>query len=254
MPSNTDLWQRIQAFDIDNAEADFPFSSRLARENGWKYDEALAAIDEYKKFIYLVCVSPVPLTPSEVVDQVWHLHLVYTRSYWNDFCEGVLGRSIHHDPTTGGQAQAQLFEGQHAQTRSLYEAEFGFEPPLTYWPLQPLATQQGHRWIDRRKYWLIPKRGAIRTGLGIASLALFIVLASSGELWAAEPSGSSLGSVVGGLIGLAVMLSPFWLMAAVGPPPEGDYANHDPNRSTWGFSVDDGGCGGGCGGCGGCGG
>src|SRR5262245_30978323 len=176
MPSNMDLWQRIQAFDIDSSDAGFPFSARLARENGWSREEALAAIEEYKKFIYLVCVSPSPLTPSEAVDQVWHLHLVYTRSYWKDFCDGVLGRPVHHEPTMGGMDQALLFAGQYAQTRLLYETEFGIGPSVTYWPLEPFATLPTHRWIDRRNYWLIPKQAAVRIAFGIASVALFAYL------------------------------------------------------------------------------
>jgi len=164
MPSNSDLWQRIQAFDIDNSGDEFPFSARLARENGWSHEQTWGAIEEYKKFIYLLCVSPSSLTPSEVVDQVWHLHLVYTRSYWASLCDGVLGRPIHHEPTTGGQAQARLFEDQYAQTLSLYEAEFGYEPPAQFWPLAPFATLPSHRWVDRRNYWLIPKRAALRGG------------------------------------------------------------------------------------------
>jgi hypothetical protein len=32
------------------------------------------------------------VTPSEQVDQVWHLHLTYTRSYWDEFCPNVLGQ------------------------------------------------------------------------------------------------------------------------------------------------------------------
>src|SRR5215470_1600629 len=82
MPSNSDLWQRIQDFPMDDPGDAFPFSARLAHENGWSGATAAAAIEEYRKFIYLIGVSDSPLTPSEAVDQVWHLHLLYTRSYW----------------------------------------------------------------------------------------------------------------------------------------------------------------------------
>ena len=63
MPSNSDLWQRVQAFAIDSAGTEFPFSARLARENGWSRNKAGAAIEEYKKFIYLICVESVAADP-----------------------------------------------------------------------------------------------------------------------------------------------------------------------------------------------
>src|SRR5262245_13657131 len=227
MPSNTDLWQRIEAFDIDDSEAEFPFSARLSRENGWTREEALAAIDEYKRFIYLLCVSPSHLTPSEMVDQVWHLHLVYTRSYWKDFCDGVLGRPVHHEPTMGGADQAQLFAGQYAQTRLLYETEFGIEPSSAYWPLDTFATLVTHRWVNQHNYWLIPKQAATRIGFGIVSIALFAYLASGGGAWASEPSGEPHTSLAGRLIGLTVFFLPFWLMAGLGRPEERGWSYND---------------------------
>src|SRR5262245_27945240 len=153
MPSNSDLWQRIQGFEIDNPSVEFPFSSRLARENGWSREKALEAIEEYRKFIYLICVSPSPVTPSEVVDQVWHLHLLYTRSYWLMLCGVVLGRQIHHEPTRGGTREREKFQRQYRDTLKLYRAEFGTEPPATAWP--PLQTRgedrPAYRWVARRR-------------------------------------------------------------------------------------------------------
>ena len=75
-----------------------PFAKRLSRENGWSIHYTARAIAEYNRFVYLAAVSPTPVTPSEVVDKVWHLHLLYTRSYWQGLCAEVLGRPLHHDP------------------------------------------------------------------------------------------------------------------------------------------------------------
>src|SRR5262245_4644050 len=129
MLTNSKLWERIGGFEIDNSGAESPFSARLAREQGWSPERTQAAIDEYKRFIYLTCIAASPLTPSEVVDQVWHFHLLYTRSYWTDLCEGVLGRPLHHEPSKGGGAPAYHFLDLYANTRSLYESEFDCTPP-----------------------------------------------------------------------------------------------------------------------------
>jgi len=39
-PQNDPLWQKIDAFDLDDPDADLSFTTRLARENGWKPDYA----------------------------------------------------------------------------------------------------------------------------------------------------------------------------------------------------------------------
>lgn len=249
MPSNSDLWQRIQGFGLDISGDAYPFSARLARENHWSPEETLDAIEEYRKFIYLICVSPLPLTPSEVVDQVWHLHLLYTRSYWTDFCEGVLGRPIHHEPTKGGREQVVQFEEQYAQTLSLYEDEFGSEPPARFWPLVPFATLPGQRWVDRRDYWVIPKRAGRRWLLGGGTVALIALLASCGTLWADEKTGAIHTGFVGRMIVLAIPFGLFWLIGL---------ASRRSKKDGSGDGSSGGGCGGcaggGCGGCGGCGG
>src|SRR5690242_10295867 len=69
------LWIRIAGFLLDDPEAKMPFSCRLARDNGWSHDYACRVIAEYKRFCYLALVAGHPVTPSEEVDQAWHLHL-----------------------------------------------------------------------------------------------------------------------------------------------------------------------------------
>lgn len=133
-PSDPELWNRIQAYDLDQPAVSLPFSARLAHENGWTLEFSRQAIEEYKKFIYLICVSSETLTPSQEVDEVWHLHLVYTRGYWNDFCARTLGREIHHAPTEGGTAEETKFRYAYRRTKERYAEEFGAEPPSDIWP------------------------------------------------------------------------------------------------------------------------
>ena len=64
----TDLWNRIQNFELDDVNSAYTFSDRLALENGWTLEYALRVIDEYKKYIFLICISNQPLTPSDEVD------------------------------------------------------------------------------------------------------------------------------------------------------------------------------------------
>src|SRR5215468_8053027 len=209
MHSNSDLWQRIQEFPIDDLNDEFPFSARLARENGWSAATAAAAIEEYRKFIYLICVTDTPLTPSEVVDQVWHLHLVYTRSYWMAFCGGVLGRPLHHEPTRGGEAQATLFKDQYVLTRTRYQAEFGVPPPAEFWPAEPFGAPS-QRWVDRRTHWIVPKRFGRQVAQSVAVIGAIALLVSCSALPSAHATGASHKGSWGGLLALAI---PFALMA-----------------------------------------
>ncbi len=114
-------------FNIDDPDSSFTFTDRLCRENDWKMEYALRAILEYKKFIFLVCTSDKAQTPSDQVDQVWHLHLLYTQSYWNEFCKGILNKEIHHGPTKGVEERG-LFKEQYSCTLGQYSQKFNEKP------------------------------------------------------------------------------------------------------------------------------
>ncbi|MFM8953133.1 MAG: glycine-rich domain-containing protein, partial [Planctomycetaceae bacterium] len=101
-PTQARLWAGISAHPLDDPRAPLTFTARLARENGWSIARAVRVVEEYRRFVLLAVTVGEPMTPSEDVDQVWHLHLVYTRDYWNAFCDGVLGVPLHHGPTRGG--------------------------------------------------------------------------------------------------------------------------------------------------------
>jgi hypothetical protein len=128
------LWNKIKDFELDDPGSAFPFSARLARENQWRLKFALRAIDEYKKFIFLSCISSHPLAPSDQIDQVWHLHLLYTQSYWIEMCENMLSRQIHHSPTTGGEKEKIKFSNWYEETRKFYRNVFKLDPPIDIWP------------------------------------------------------------------------------------------------------------------------
>lgn len=134
------LGARLEALDLDGAAA-LPFSRRLARDNGWPPVFARRVVLEYKKFVHLAATCSHPVTPSDEVDRAWHLHLVYTRSYWNELCGGILGFQLHHGPTQGGAAEGQKFGDWYTRTLVSYQAAFGAAPPPDIWP--PAAKRFG---------------------------------------------------------------------------------------------------------------
>src|SRR5262245_17865777 len=124
---HVELWQRIEQFQLDSPEASLPFSARLARENNWARDYALRVIAEYKRFAFLAVTACHPVSPSEDVDQAWHLHLTYSANYWKAFCPGILGKPFHHEPTQGGRDEGEKFDDWYAHTLASYKRFFGEE-------------------------------------------------------------------------------------------------------------------------------
>lgn len=134
MVPHDELWHRIAAYAIGPDDAALSFAARLARENRWSLAHAEHVIGEYKRFCYLAMTAGHPVTPSDSVDQVWHLHLTYSRDYWQTFCPQVLGADLHHGPTVGGQAERERYYHQYAATLAAYERAFGEPPPAVIWP------------------------------------------------------------------------------------------------------------------------
>lgn len=125
-----ELWNQILAFDLDKPMSEYGFSIRLAHENNWPASFTEQAILEYKKFMYLAATSGTMVSPSEIVDTVWHQHLIFTHSY-DEFCQ-ILGKKVAHIPSTHNKAQAAQFEEAKKQTTQAYRQAFG-EQPYTFW-------------------------------------------------------------------------------------------------------------------------
>ena len=171
-----ELLLRLESFELDKPGASFPFSARLARDNGWSRGYARRVLREYLRFVWLAMRAGHPVTPSEQIDEAWHLHLCYTRSYWDDLCGGVLGKPLHHDPTEGGTAEDAKFTGWYARTLESYRLHFGEEPPADIWP----PAMERFRPAPARKAGTrgtIPTKAALRWSAGVAALAILPVLA-----------------------------------------------------------------------------
>ncbi|MCQ4140245.1 hypothetical protein [Chryseobacterium sp. EO14] len=130
---NDPLWNRLQEFSLDESAADFPFSKKLAKEENWTETFTRKAIDEYKKFAYLCCKLPNGASPSEIIDKVWHMHLIYTQNYWEEFCPEVLQQKLHHQPSQGGECENEKHKSWFAETLENYEKIFEQEPPKDIW-------------------------------------------------------------------------------------------------------------------------
>ncbi|KAA0129873.1 hypothetical protein FY557_03955 [Chryseobacterium sp. SN22] len=133
LSENNPLWNRLQHFGLDHPGAEFPFSKKLAKEEKWTESFTQKAIEEYKKFVYLCCIVPNGASPSEIVDKVWHLHLTYTQNYWEEFCQDILQRKLHHHPSSGGQSEKEKHSNWFRETLENYRKVFGEMPPEEIW-------------------------------------------------------------------------------------------------------------------------
>lgn len=178
-----ELWSKIFTFQLDINDAQYSFTQRLAFENGWSIKYTQRVIDEYKKFLYLSLATGKPLTPSDEVDQAWHLHLIYSRSYWHDLFRDTLDhKGLHHGPTKGGQQENLRYNEQYNNTLDIYREAFGPEPQ-DIWPPANIRFGNNFQRISIKDNMIINKNKVKKNlkfyiPLGLAFLAGFLMSAT----------------------------------------------------------------------------
>jgi hypothetical protein len=224
-----ELYERIQSHSFDPPGAAFSFAARLARENGWPQSFAERVVAEYRRFVYLACTANHEVTPSEEVDQAWHLHLAYSRNYWEEFCPNVLRRPLHHGPTAGGPAEDARYRENYRRTLALYGETFGVAPPHEIWPPEAirfghadefvrvnkaLFSIQPHRWLKSRARGLRSRPSLLSILAGIVLVALLyatITEAMAGSISAFWPIALGFGFAVW----LRGIIRSLWRFAAI---------------------------------------
>ena len=222
-----ELWARISRYSFPDHVPSGPkwlrgssnpksrLQHSLETKENWTEDYALRAIEEYRRFIYLTRVAPTQVTPSEVVDKVWHVHMADSADYIDDFSMPLFGEIAHHEPCVGPEEMPR-YHDQYQTTRDHYREEFQADPPIDVWDFRTPADLA--RDASRKKIALL---AGFVAGLSVAAL---LRAAFDFGLWA----------LVGGAV------AGFVVFAIVAPKEPG------PKYKS------SGGCGGGgCGGCGG---
>jgi uncharacterized protein (TIGR04222 family) len=152
-------YDRLNDYNFDRPDAALPFSQRLVKENRWTRDYTDRAIREYKRFAFLAVVAGHPVSPSDQVDQVWHLHLTYTRSYWQEFCDEILAMPLHHEPTQGGSAERAKHRDWYGATLDSYQRIFGEAAPADLWPATAVRFGPASQFarLNTAQNWILPK-------------------------------------------------------------------------------------------------
>ncbi len=177
-PCDSDpLWAELSRYNVGTDDVALGFVARLARENGWSVSHSERVFDEYRRFLYLAVRSGHPVTPSDAVDQVWHLHLAYSRDYWEHLCP-LLGAPLHHGPTEGGADENARFYENYCATLRSYERYFGCPAPVDLWP----AAQQ--RLFDDPRARRVHPREGIVIGRAVLTLALLLAMLAGAAIFA----------------------------------------------------------------------
>lgn len=80
----------IASLDLDRV------ALRLKSTTQWSDSEIERAIERYRGFLG-VALGGGTVVPTEDIDEVWHVHILDTRSYVRD-CDRVFGYYFHHTP------------------------------------------------------------------------------------------------------------------------------------------------------------
>lgn len=244
------LWDRINSFRFDEPGTVLTFEKRLSRENGWDLNYTQDVIEEYKKFIFLCCISDSPITPSDQVDQAWHLHMIYTKSYWIDFCKNTLGQEIHHNPTKGGNSEQTKFKDLYAHTFLLYHEKFETPAPGNIWLNSEKRFSEIHfQRINTNAFWIIKKPTK-----RIMALTFITVIVFAGLLNIQSQNSETNGFILFLFIMVGVIIYAASKSKGGGNGNGGGCSSGISGCSASGHHDGEGGGDSGCSGCGGCGG
>jgi hypothetical protein len=100
-------------------------------------DQAHRGIGQMLGFLAAGAHSPTPLSPSPLVDDFWHAFLLHTKAY-QEFCEGTLGKFVHHQP--GFLDKEEHGGGKALRARTVDAiASAGFVVDMEFWPELDIA-------------------------------------------------------------------------------------------------------------------
>jgi len=93
---------------------------------GWDKETCNTAEREYRRFLTLKKIYPKQtFVPNQLIDDIWHQHILDTASYRKD-CTEVFGKFIDHYPYFGmhGDADQKDLKSTFEETKKLYFKHF----------------------------------------------------------------------------------------------------------------------------------
>lgn len=93
---------------------------------GWSDEKRKQEAERYQRLLVLARENPgQPLAPTRDIDEMWHLHMLHPKAYYED-CMRLFGEIFDHDGGFGMEAdELPVLQQTFAKTQSLYEQRFG---------------------------------------------------------------------------------------------------------------------------------
>ena len=88
------------------------------------------ALEEYRRFLTLMMHQDRLVTPPKLVDELWHQHILKSRSYFA-FCNQVAGRYLHHTPSY--EKTHEFHRPNYLKTQVIYSEHFATTPTPEIW-------------------------------------------------------------------------------------------------------------------------
>lgn len=109
------------------------FLLKLMKKNNMSESFARRSIAEYFKFIALAVEYEINVTPSKIIDEIWHAHILYTKRY-KQLCEKLNGKDffLHHNPEENFQEMA-INHDNFKNVKKKYIEIFNTNPPADIW-------------------------------------------------------------------------------------------------------------------------
>lgn len=153
------LWQRLESYNFHDLPLTRPLVDRLEDETGHPEEVCYTLVEEYRRFMYLVASTDEPLSPSPIINMVWHMHLDDRKAYLEDFCPKTLGRTILPSDNLPPLQDDPAYD----RTLDDYVQEFGLAK-VQYWPDPDVS--------------IVRVSNVIMSIVGVAAFALAMVFAS----------------------------------------------------------------------------
>ncbi|MFJ4143386.1 glycine-rich domain-containing protein [Pseudomonas sp. NPDC089734] len=127
-PSLEEAVIHIEQMDLSSLKNKLCSESKLLTRT-WSTAECEVAIQYYKNFLFLnkKYLKHYPVIPPSIeIDEIWHQHILDTRTYTTD-CRKIFGHYFHHYPQFGtrGKQDSKNLNIAFEVTQTLHEIEFG---------------------------------------------------------------------------------------------------------------------------------
>lgn len=159
--------------------------TKLMAEQKWTGDYTARVLTEYRRFIHLAATMNHEVTPSLAVDEAWHMHLTFSRDYWEKLTP-LLPAPLHHEPGEGLPDDKVKYAEQYRRTLEDYQTTFGEAPPADIWRVAKPKPPASFKFFPAL-FW---------TGLLLWGLSFFVVLTTTAQVFLGTISFVLIGNVL----------------------------------------------------------